>query len=293
MEQSSNSKSKITKGESSVEFLDETEMEIRLLAKMEDMIQRSFGSFIGEMENRNNNNSNNRKQFSNSSRSVSPTHTTSLPLDSNSNSNRNVQFRPASAINRAEEDVGDSSSGIILDGSDISNKRTANEIAVLDKILKLATMEDGGDDLKLKMVKIQLEAQKRIFLLEMASKVGWGVALAYQQLFPKDLCLVPTKLKEAIDYSETIARVEMKKKRIFNREKENLPATTTSFATAASNKGKGKFVPYGKYETCFRCGGKGHWVKDCPNGKPSSRMIDDGGSNDGSNVGKVASAKNN
>ena len=84
-----------------------------------------------------------------------------MPLDSNSNSNRNVQFRPASAINRAEEDVGDSSSGIILDGSDISNKRTANEIAVLDKILKLATMEDSGDDLKLKIVNIQLEAQKK------------------------------------------------------------------------------------------------------------------------------------
>ena len=267
MEQSGNSKSKVTKSESSVEFLDETEMEIRLLTKMEEMIQRSFGSFIGEMESRNNNSSSKKlfdeKQFS--SRSVSPTHTTSLPLDGNSNSNRNVQFRPASAINRAEEDVGDSSSGIILDGSDISNKRTANEIAVLDKILKLATMEDGGDDLKLKMVKIQLEAQKRIFLLEMASKVGWGVALAYQQLFPKDLCLVPTKLKEAIDYSETIARVEMRKKRIF---KENLPAATTTTTTfsVGNNKGKGKFVPYGKYETCFRCGGKGHWVKDCPNG---------------------------
>ena len=125
----------------------------------------------------------------------------------------------------------------------------------------------------------------------MASKVGWGVALAYQQLFPKDLCLVPTKLKEAIDYSETIARVEMRKQRIL---KEKLPAaTTTTTFSVGNNKGKGKFVPYGKYETCFRCGGKGYWVKDCPNGKPPvSKMIGDGG-NDGSNVGKVASVKNN
>ena len=57
---------------------------------------------------------------------------------------------------------------------------------------------DSGDDLKRKLINIQLEARKRIFLLEMANKVGWGVALAYQQLFPRELSLVPSKLKEAV-----------------------------------------------------------------------------------------------
>jgi hypothetical protein len=163
--------------------------------------------------------------------------------------------------------------GIVLD-EEISSKRTANEIAVLVSIVKLTDLEDVGD-IKKRMVEVQLVANKRIFLLELVNKVGWGVALAYQQLYPRELTLVPSKLKAAVEYSETLARVDAKKKRIVRTEERSSGNSSGkgsfggksvggSGAPAEKPSEKSGFVPYGKFETCFRCGGKGHWARDCP-----------------------------
>ena len=164
--------------------------------------------------------------------------------------------------------------GIVLD-EEISSKRTANEIAVLVSIVKLTNLEDVGD-VKRRMMEIQLVANKRIFLLELVNKVGWGVALAYQQLYPRELTLVASKLKAAVEYSETLARIDAKKKRIVRSEEKSSFQGKSSYGGKSSGGSSGQgattekpseksgFVPYGKFETCFRCGGKGHWARDCP-----------------------------
>ena len=149
---------------------------------------------------------------------------------------------------------------------DVKDKRSANEIAVLTRILDLATL-DSGVDAKKRMIEIQLEARKRIFLLELVEKVGWGVALAYQELNPKETTLVPTKLKEAADYHEVMssfkARTAAKKYGAGTRrpiyEKQAYERKSSQETSAPEKKKREDY----KFGACFKCGGSGHWAKEC------------------------------
>lgn len=131
---------------------------------------------------------------------------------------------------------------------EISNKRSANEAVVLKKILALAENEDM--DVKRKLVEIQLEVKRRLFLLELVEKVGWGVALAYQELNPRDYVLDPKKLHGAAEYYDVISNVKRK------NFKKGPPSRTAPQSPQRRESPK-------KFGSCFRCGGEGHWAKDC------------------------------
>jgi hypothetical protein len=151
--------------------------------------------------------------------------------------------------------------------AEVKDKRSANEIAVLEKIVGLATLEDSTDarELKKKLMDVQLEARKRIFLLELVDRVGWGVALAYQELYPKDLAMAPSRLKEAADYYEVMASFKAKKaaKKIAIPRR---PGTAEKPQVAAE-----KRKPDFKFGACFKCGGNGHWAKECPGAQKKSQ----------------------
>lgn len=171
-----------------------------------------------------------------------------------------------------DADGGDDEPAFVELDDEVKDKRSANEIAVLERLLKLATLEDSEDarGLKRRLVEIQMEARRRIFLLELVDKVGWGVGLAYQELYPKDIALVPSRLKEAADYHEV---VKMAKARTAAKKKwtgKPTVAIPRSYGTASRPVAAEKKSDF-RVGACFRCGGTGHWAKECPSGQKKSQ----------------------
>lgn len=138
---------------------------------------------------------------------------------------------------------------ILLD-EEVKNRRSANELAVLQRLLAL-TIGDPEVDLKKRMSDLASIIRARMFLLELSEKVGWGVALAYIELFPGDFSLIPKNLHQAMEYNETLMRI---------REKRPKKKTGSSGLI-------GKAITKGGtpiYGACFACGAPDHWAKDCP-----------------------------
>lgn len=144
----------------------------------------------------------------------------------------------------------------------IKDKRSWNEWKVLTEVLGL--LKKGDDKAVEKAADI---LAKRRFLLELADKVGnWGVALAYQELFPDMLKIDPGKLGEAAQFYETLKRYK------WSSKTRGTGKYSRSFGGAPSNGSSGlerAWSPagYGKVGSCFRCGGSGHWARDCPTKK--------------------------
>ncbi|MHB1800020.1 MAG: C2HC-type zinc finger protein [Vulcanimicrobiaceae bacterium] len=155
-------------------------------------------------------------------------------------------------------------SPVKVDDEPIKNKRSANEATVLMRILDMATF-DSGDDLKKTLVEIQLLAKRRLFILELSERVGWGVAAAYAELFPKDVELVPSKLLKASEYFEMLGKVKSKGKR---RGTLDIVGNTGRPRGSAGNLGNRNPGSYGE---CFRCGKKGHWARECPLPKENAK----------------------
>jgi hypothetical protein len=143
---------------------------------------------------------------------------------------------------------------ILLD-EEIRNKRSANELAVLQKLLA-HTVVDQDTDLKKRLVEISAIVKARMFLLELSEKVGWGVALAYVELFSGDLSLNPKNLHQAVEYSDTLARI-----------RERKPTTKKKSGMVGRVVAKDGSPVYG---ACFACGDPSHWAKDCPIRKSKS-----------------------
>lgn len=153
---------------------------------------------------------------------------------------------PVSANNNEEPVV------IELD-EEIKNKRSANEVTVLRRVLRI--LEADEVDSKKRIIDAQLELKRRIFLLELVEKVGWGIALAYLELYPKDIFLDPSRLKAAAEYKKVLEQ----------KPRKAIPRTTSVPAKPSPKKDTRNVSQYGN--SCFRCGGEGHWAKDCPNTK--------------------------
>jgi hypothetical protein len=145
---------------------------------------------------------------------------------------------------------------------DIKNKRSANEVAILQKIIKLATI-DNGDDLKKRLVEIQTVARKRIFLLELVEKYNWSVALTYVEMFPNDVALVPSRIPGVFNYVDTMSKMRKKGPKDVRRPKNEIDKSIKKTKQPFSSF-EGSFQQRGKtMGACFRCGGEGHWAKDC------------------------------
>lgn len=132
---------------------------------------------------------------------------------------------------------------------DLKNKRSRNELEVLSQVLALA--KEGGRSNVL--AEIQLVVERRIFLLELADKWGWGLASAYAELYPSDVSGSPSKLAKAAEFHQ-FWLAHYKKAKRYEKEKGSAGKKVGS-TKKKSDKGPGN---------CFRCGGGDHWAKDCP-----------------------------
>ncbi len=171
----------------------------------------------------------------------------------------------------------------ILD--EIKNARSKNEAEILMKILTLADAENG--DKKKALIDINIIARKRLIMLEVADTIGWDAATAYATMFPGDLVKDPKHLIEAVGYADIMARKKKKENMGFQRRMPSATVAAKSSATSSEVKSapkapvreyaapavtreEYKSLPprrnySGKlYGSCFRCGGEGHWAKDCP-----------------------------
>jgi hypothetical protein len=135
----------------------------------------------------------------------------------------------------------------------VSNKRSENEMKVLYEIIELATI-DQGMDLKKRLVDIALVARKRIFLLEMAEKFSWSLALTYCDMFKDDTRVDASHLDTAVRVNEIMIRTKSKgsiaKKKVEKKEERS--------STFKRERDVSK-------DSCFACGGTGHWASQCPN----------------------------
>src|SRR5262249_51157120 len=127
---------------------------------------------------------------------------------------------------------------------------------------------------------IKFIAKQRLFMLELADKFGWNIAIAYCELFSHTIKMVPSYLKQALEYSDMMQAIKLQQQ----KKKSNQYAAAGNFMQQQQQQRRSnpktqlqqqqqtptKTTPpwvattsSQRYANCYRCGGTGHWTASC------------------------------
>lgn|SRR5690554_213788 len=161
---------------------------------------------------------------------------------------------PSSPVYYSQEEKTTKLSKPLFHEDEVKNKRSANEVTVLNEILLHVEQIEEEENYNESLQRIKSIINKRVFLLSLAEKINWGNALAYVDLFPDSLQVDHSKVKEAMEYCRMMSNLQRKSPSYSN--------LANDYGSNPSNE-KGNEGKSTRTGACFRCGKAGHWAAEC------------------------------